>query len=123
MYNKIQNKTKQIKRKMNFLQDRLEQFKKRQSLLEKGLWQITKMQNQLQDELEQIAEMSRIKNYEKMLKEVLIISLSKSKSSLAELFNNNLDNDKISEIKDILTKLRDILIKEYRKKIKKKKTI
>ena len=105
---------------MNLLQDRLEQFKKRQSLLEKGLWQITKMQNQLQDELEQIAEMSRIKNYEKMSKEVLIISLSKSKSSLAELFNNNLDNDKISEIKDILTKLRDILIKEYRKKIKKK---
>ena len=120
MYNKIQNKTKQIKRKMNLLQDRLEQFKKRQRLLEKGLWQITKMQNQLQDELEQIAEMRRIKNYEKMSKEELIISLSKSKSSLAELFNNNLDNDKISEIKDILTKLRDILIKEYRKKIKKK---
>ena len=55
-----------------------------------------------------------------MSKEELIISLSKSKSSLAELFNNNLDNDKISEIKEILTKLRDILIKEYRKKSKKK---
>ena len=37
MYNKIQNETKQIKRKMNLLQDRLEQFKKRQRLLEKGL--------------------------------------------------------------------------------------
>ena len=134
MYNKLQNETKQIKRKMNLLQDRLEQFKKRQRLLEKGLWQIakmqnlsqnelnqiTKMQNQLQDELEQIAEMRRIKNYEKMSKEELIISLSKSKSSLAELFNNNLDNGKISEIKEILTKLRDILIKEYRKKSKKK---
>ena len=56
----------------------------------------------------------------KNAKEELIISLSKSKSSLAELFNNKLDNDKISEIKEILTKLRDILIKEYRKKIKKK---
>ena len=64
--------------------------------------------------------MRRIKNYEKMSKEELIISLSKSKSSLAELFNNNLDNDKISEIKEILTKLRDILIKEYRKKSKKR---
>ena len=55
-----------------------------------------------------------------MSKEGLIIALLKLKASLAELFNNNLDNDKISEIKKILNKLRDILTKEYRKKIKKK---
>ena len=55
-----------------------------------------------------------------MSKEGLIIALLKLKASLAELFNNNLDNDKISEIKKILKKLRDILTKEYRKKIKKK---
>ena len=55
-----------------------------------------------------------------MSKEGLIIALLKLKGSLAELFNNNLDNDKISEIKKILNKLRDILTKEYRKKIKKK---
>ena len=54
-----------------------------------------------------------------MSKEGLIIALLKLKGSLAELFNNNLDNDKISEIKKILNKLRDILTKEYRKKIKK----
>ena len=55
-----------------------------------------------------------------MSKEGLIIALLKLKRSLAELFNNKLDNDKISEIKKILNKLRDILTKEYRKKIKKK---
>ena len=56
-----------------------------------------------------------IKNYEKMPKEGLIISLLKSKRSLAELFNNNLDNDTISEIKKIVNKLRDILTKNLEK--------
>ena len=63
--------------------------------------------------------MRRIKNYEAMSKEKLIISLLKSKSSLAELFNNNFSYDRISKIKKILNKLKDILTKEYRKKIKK----
>ena len=63
--------------------------------------------------------MRRIKNYKKLSKKGLRFLL-KSKRSLAELFNNNPDNDKISEIKKILNKLRDILTKEYRKKIKKK---
>ena len=62
--------------------------------------------------------MRRIKNYKKLSKKGLRFLL-KSKRSLAELFNNNPDNDKISEIKKILNKLRDILTKEYRKKIKK----
>ena len=133
MYKKIQNETNQFKRNINLLQDRLLQFKKRQNLLEKGLEQIakmqnlsrnklnqiTKMQNQSRDKLEQIAEMGRIKNYGKMPKEELIIALLKSKRSLADLFNNNLDNGKISEIKKIVNKLRDILTKEHRKKIKK----
>ena len=112
--NILQNKIKQIKKEM---QNKLEQSKKRQSLLQNGLMriakmqnltqneldQITKMQNQSRDELEQIAEMRRIKNYKKMSKEGLIISLLR-----------------ISEIKKILNKLRDIFTKEYRKKIKKK---
>ena len=63
--------------------------------------------------------MRRIKNYEAMSKEKLIISLLKSKSSLVELFNNNFSYDRISKIKKILNKLKDILTKEYRKKIKK----
>ena len=62
--------------------------------------------------------MKRIKNYEKVSRKRLIIALLKSKRSLAELFNNNFDVDRIS--KKILNELRDILTKEYRKEIKKK---
>ena len=54
-----------------------------------------------------------------MSKEELIISLLKSKQSIAELFNNNLDDDKISDIRRIPNRLRDILPKKYRKEIKK----
>ena len=61
--------------------------------------------------------MRRIKNHEEMPKEELIISLLKSKQSIAKLFNNNLDDDKISDIKRILNRLRDILPKKYRKEI------
>ena len=132
--NLFQNEIKQIKWKINLLQDRLEQFKNRQSLLQNGpkqiakmqnlsqneLDQITKMQNQSRDELEKITEIRRIKNYEKISKEGLIIALLKSKHSLAELFNNNLYNDRIRGIKKILNELRNILTKEYRKIIKKK---
>ena len=63
--------------------------------------------------------MTRIKSYEKISKEGLIIALLKSKRSLVELFNNNFDNDRIRGIKKILNELRDRLTKEYRKQIKK----
>ena len=43
----------------------------------------------------------------------------KSKQSRAELFNKNLDDGKISDIRRILNRLRDILPKKYRKQIKK----
>ena len=55
-----------------------------------------------------------------MSKAVLIISFLKSKQNKAELFNNNLDDDKISDIKGILNNLRDIIPQKYRKKIKEK---
>ena len=45
------------------------------------------------DELEQIAKIRRIKNYEYMKKEDLIISLLKSKQNIAELYNDN--NNKV----------------------------
>ena len=64
--------------------------------------------------------MRRIKNHEEMPKEELIISLLKSKQSIAKLFKNNLDDDKISDIRRILNRLRDILPKKYRKDIKEK---
>ena len=77
------------------------------------------MRDQSRDELEQIEKFRRIKNYEEMSKEELIISLLKSKQSIAELFTNNLHDDKISNIRKILNRLRDILPKIYRKEIKK----
>ena len=54
-----------------------------------------------------------------MTKEELIIFLLKSRQSIAELFNNNnfYDNE-ISDIRRILSKLRDILTKKNRKGIK-----
>ena len=53
-----------------------------------------------------------------MSKEELIISLLKSKQSIAELFNN-LDDDRISDTRRILNRLRGILPRKYRNEIKK----
>ena len=89
------------------------------NLSQNKLNQIAEMRNQSRDKLERIAKVRRIKNYEEMSKEELIISLLKSKQNIAELFNNNLDDDKISDIRKILNRLRDILPKRYRKEIKK----
>ena len=80
------------------------------------------MHIQSRDELGQIANKRRIKNHEEISKEELMISLLKSKQSIAELFNNNPDDNKISDIKRILNRLRDTPPKKYRKKIKKKLT-
>ena len=90
-----------------------------QNLSQNELNQIAEMRDQSRDELEQIAKIRIIKNYEEMSKEELIISVLKSKQSIAELFNN-LDDDKISDIRRILNRLRDMLPKRYRKEIKKK---
>ena len=61
------------------------------------------MRGQSRDELKRIAKIRKIKNYEEMSKEELIISLLKSKQSIAELFNNNNINDnKINDIRRIL---------------------
>ena len=66
-----------------------------QNLSQNELNQTTEMHNQPRDELERIAKIRRIQNYEEMSKKELIISLLKSKQSIAKLFNNNLDDDKI----------------------------
>ena len=130
----FENKTEQIKKNTNLLQNIFAQVKKRKRLFEKGLKKIAKMQNlsqneinqiaemrgQSQDELEHITKIRRIKNYKEMSKEELIIFLLKSKQSIAELFSINLDDDKISDIRRILDRLRDILPERYRKEIQKK---
>ena len=90
-----------------------------QNLPQNDFNQIALMRGLSRDELEQIAKIRRIKNYEDMKKEDLIISLLKSKQSIAELFNNNnLYDNKISDIRRILNRLRDILPRKYRKEIK-----
>ena len=92
-----------------------------QNLSQNEFNQIAEMRGQSRDELERIAKIRRIKNYEEMSKEELIISLLKSKQSIAELFNNNnLYDNKISDIRRILNRLRDILPRKYRKEIKEK---
>ena len=48
-----------------------------------------------------------------MSKEELIISILKSKQSVAELLNNNLDDHKTSDIRRILNRIRDILLNKY----------
>ena len=79
--------------------------------------QIMNMYNQLRDKLERVAKMRRIENHKRMSKEVLMISLLKSKHDLAELSRNNLDDSKISDIRRILNRLRDVLPKRIRKEI------
>ena len=127
----LKNKIKHIKKKSDILKNALVNVQKRKELFEKGLKKIAKMQNLSQnefnqiaemrglsrDELEQIAKIRRIKNYEDMKKEDLIISLLKSKESIAELFNDN-NNNEISDIRRILNRLRNILPKKDRKEIK-----
>ena len=92
-----------------------------QNLSQNEFNQIAEMRGQSRDELERTAKIRRIKNYEGMTKEELIISLLKSKQSIAELFNNNnLYDNEISDIRRILSRLRDILPKKDRKEIKDK---
>ena len=78
------------------------------------------MRYQSRDELERITKISRIKNYEEMSNKGLIISLLKSKQSIAEFFNNNLDDYQISDIKRIFNRFRDILPKRQKKEITEK---
>ena len=79
------------------------------------------MGNQSRDELERIAKI-KIKNYEKMTNEESIIPILKSKQSIAEHFNNNNNfyDNKISDIRRILSRLKDILPKKDTKEIKEK---
>ena len=82
--------------------------------------QIAEMRGLSRDELEQIAKIRRIKNYEDMIKENLLISLLNSKQSIVELFHNNLYNNEISDIRRIFNILRDKLPKKDGKEIKNK---
>ena len=122
-----------IKKNSDILKNALVNVQNRKRLFEKGLNKIAKMQNLSRDEfnkilfmhglsrdeLEQIQKKKRIKNYEDMKKEDLITSLLKSKEIISELFNYN-NNNEISDVRWILSRLRDILPKKGRKEIKDK---
>ena len=58
------------------------------------------------DERGQIAKIRRIKNYEDMKKQDLIISLLKSKESTAELFDDNCYDNNISDIRRIINNIK-----------------
>ena len=92
-----------------------------QNLSQNEFNQIAEMHGLSLDELNQITKIRRIQNYEDMAKEELIISLLRSKQSIAELFNNNNNNlydNEISDIRRILSRLRDMLPKKIERKLK-----
>ena len=108
----------ETERSLNTLSEKgLKRIEKMQNFSQNELNQIIKMHGQSRDELERIVKMRRLKRYNEMSKEELIISLLKSKRSIAKLFNNNLDNGKISDTIKIFNILRDILPRECRKEI------
>ena len=70
--------------------------------------------NEIECNLNTISE-RKLNQIAKMQNLSLIIALLKSKRSVAELFNNNFDDSKISDIRRILNRLRDVLPKRIRK--------
>ena len=109
----------------------LEKIAKIPNISENEVNQAKKLQRKSINEFKEIARLRRIKNRDELTKEGLIISLLKSESSDAERnymkhFNNNTDDDdtydgkirgKISDIRMILSRLGNIVTKNYRKKI------
>ena len=96
---KLLNALDESERNFNTLSEKgLEQIEKMQNLPQNELKQVIKMQNQSRDELEQIAKMRRIKNYEDMSKEGLLIALLKSEQSPAKL-HNKVEENKVEETK------------------------
>ena len=78
------------------------------------------MRNLSRNELEQIAKMRRIKNYNNMSKEELLITLLKSNQSLAELQKSNSKNAKIEETRKLFNELKNRFSKEKIKEIREK---
>ena len=78
------------------------------------------MRNLSRNELEQIPKMRRIKNYNNMSKEELLIALLKSNQSLAELQKSNSNNAKIEETRKLFNELKNRFSKEKIKEIREK---
>ena len=123
-------KVKSNRRKL--LKIKLEKIAKIQNISKNELSKAEKLQNKSIDELRGIARLRRIKNYDNLTKEDLIISLLKSESNPVErnymkYFNNSTNDDtyddkikgKINDIRIILSRLGNVLTKNDKKKIKK----
>ena len=123
---KVKNNRKKL------LKIQLEKFAKIQNISKNDLSKTEKLQNKWIDQLWGIARLRRIKNYDNLTKEDLIISLLKSESNPVErnymkYFNNSTNDDtyddkikgKINDIRIILSRLGNIVTKNDRKKIKK----
>ena len=116
---KLSSALDEIEHNLNTISERrLNQIAKLQNLFHNDLNQIMNIYNQSRDELERVAKMRRIKNRKRMSKEELRTALLKSKRGVAEIFNNNLDDSKISDIRRIHNRLGDVLPKSIRKEFK-----
>ena len=123
---KVKNNSKKLSK------IKLEKIAKIQNISENELRKAEKLQNKSIDELHEIARFRRIKNYDNLTKEDLIISLLKSESNPTErnyvkYFNNSTSDDtyddkiksKIKDIRLMLSRLGNIVTKKDRKKTKK----
>ena len=110
----------------------LEKIAKMQNISENGLRRAEKLQSKSIDELREIARLRKFKKLDDLTKKDLIFRLLKSESNPVErsymkYFNNSTSDDtyddeiksKINDITLILSRLRNIVTKKYRKEIKK----
>ena len=120
---KVKNNHKKL------LKIKLEKIAKIQNISKNELNKAEKLQNKSIDELRGIARLRRIKNYDNLTKEDLIISFLKSESNPLErnymkYFNNSTSDDKIkykiNDIRMILSRLGNMVTRNDRKEIKKK---
>ena len=91
----------------NLSQNELKRIAKMKNLSQNELEQIIKMSNLSQDELEKIAKMRHIKNYKNVSREESLISLLKSKQSIAERRRSKDNNAEIQKTKKIFNDLRN----------------
>ena len=104
----------------NLSQNELKRIAKMKNLSQNELEQIIKMSNLSQDELEKIANMRHIKNYKNMSREELLISLLKSKQSIAERRRSKDNNAEIQKTENFFNDLRN---SKYLKELERKNNL
>ena len=110
----------------------LEEIAKLQNISKNDLSRVEKLQNKSIKELYEIARLRGFKKLDNLTKEDLSFRLLKSESNLVErnyvkYFNNSTSDDtydnkikgKINDIRLILSRLRNVVTKIYRKEVKK----